>query len=202
MNCSVGYKRDCDNNSCIVSAVTNYTERIQNLTLSRGDVNEALKFLVHFLGDITQPLHDEAEALGGNLINVTWDGEPRRLHGCWDTEMVERIAGGNSSSVIASFSAKLTAKINAGMFPNTREWISCIDITTPEKCSLEWARDANHLICDYVLKTNMSGQELNGTYYAGAQPIIESQIAKGGYRLGHFLNNLAAAAHATYPQEL
>ena len=116
--------------------------------------------------------------------------------------MVERDAGGKSASVIASYSAALTEKINTGIFPKKNEWISCIDITKPEKCSLEWATDANQLNCEYVLKTNVSGQELNGTYYAGAQPLIELQLAKGGYRLGHFLNNLAAAHRPAYAQEL
>ena len=96
----------------------------------------------------------------------------------------------------------LTQKINTGIFPNKTEWVSCVDIATPEECSLEWATDANRLNCDYVLKTNLSGQELNGTYHVGARPIIELQLAKGGYRLGHFLNNLAAAhTDAAYPQE-
>lgn len=57
---------------------------------------EAMEFLIHFLGDITQPLHDEAEEVGGNDISVTWDGATTNLHACWDTQMVEKIAGGES----------------------------------------------------------------------------------------------------------
>ncbi len=36
--------------------------------------------------------------------------------------------------------------------------------------------------------------KLNGAYYIGAKPYIELQIAKAGYRLATYVNNLAAAA--------
>lgn len=35
---------------------------------------QALEFLVHFVGDITQPLHDEAYEVGGNDVDVTYQG--------------------------------------------------------------------------------------------------------------------------------
>ena len=157
-----------------------------------------MEFLIHFLGDITQPLHDEAEDRGGNSIPVTWNGRATNLHSCWDTEMVEEIAGGkNSTATIDSFSKSLIAEIDDGEYASQKaDWISCTDITTATDCALEWARDANTINCEYVLQTDESGQELNGDYYTGAVPYIELQISKGGYRLGAWLNALAAAAAA------
>jgi hypothetical protein len=46
-----------------------------------------VRFLVHFLGDVTQPLHDETLALGGNNIKVTYQGFSDNLHADWDTYM-------------------------------------------------------------------------------------------------------------------
>lgn len=157
---------------------------------------EAMEFLIHFLGDITQPLHDEAEEVGGNDISVTWDGEDTDLHACWDTQMVEKIAGGeNSTATVDSFAATLIAQIDNGTYASQKEdWVSCVDITTATDCALEWAQDANALNCQYVLQNDESGMELDGTYYTGAVPYIELQISKGGYRLGAWLNTLAAAA--------
>lgn len=43
----------------------------------------ALKWIIHFLGDIHQPLHDEALEVGGNGIDVTYDGESTNLHHIW-----------------------------------------------------------------------------------------------------------------------
>ena len=131
---------------------------------------------------------------GGNKINVTWNGIPKKLHGVWDTEIVEKTAGGpNSTAIVNSFSASLTQRIKNRTFANTTDWVSCVNVADPKTCSLAWATDANKWICTYVLKniTKIRGQELNGTYYEGAAPIIETQIAKGGLRLAYWLNSLA-----------
>lgn len=57
-----------------MSAIVNYTSRVGDGRLSAANTNEALKFLVHFLGDITQPLHDEAYEVGANDVDVTYQG--------------------------------------------------------------------------------------------------------------------------------
>lgn len=155
-----------------------------------------MEFLIHFLGDITQPLHDEAEEVGGNDIKVTWSGKATNLHHCWDTEMVEKAAGGgNTTDTLDAFSATLIARIDSGTYSSEKaDWTSCIDINTASDCALAWAQDANAFNCQYVLKTDESNAELDGDYYTGAEPIIELQLAKGGYRLGAWLNALSAAS--------
>lgn len=109
--------------------------------------------------------------------------------------MVEKDAGGYGSAVITSFANKLITAIDSGAYASQKaSWISCSDIKTASTCALTWAQDANKINCEYVLKVNETNQELDGAYYTGAQPYIELQIAKGGYRLGTWINNLAAAA--------
>ncbi|EDQ89376.1 uncharacterized protein MONBRDRAFT_32441 [Monosiga brevicollis MX1] len=87
--CSFDYSRDCQNDGrpdfCVAGAIVNYTRQLE-LAVAQGRLQdettqEALKFVIHFLGDIHQPLHvsftsDE----GGNLVNVTFFGEPENLH--------------------------------------------------------------------------------------------------------------------------
>ena len=194
--CAVNFSRDCTTKGCSISAIQNYTTRVQDTSLSATNRKQAMEFIIHFLGDITQPLHDEAEDRGGNSIPVTWDGKATNLHSCWDTEMVEKLAGGeNSSETVGAFATSLIAEIDNGKYASQKaDWISCSDITTASDCALEWARDANIINCEYVLQTDESGKELNGTYYTGAVPYIELQISKGGYRLAAWLNALAMAA--------
>lgn len=51
---------------------------------------EALKYIVHLVGDMHQPLHmGRLEDRGGNDIYVPWFGRDVRLHQLWDTQMVE-----------------------------------------------------------------------------------------------------------------
>lgn len=64
----------------LFSAIANYTQRVVSTTLSNTEVNYALRFLVHFVGDIHQPLHDEALEIGGNDIDVTFAGALTNLH--------------------------------------------------------------------------------------------------------------------------
>lgn len=183
--------RDCGKGGCIVSAINNYTQIV-----TQSQDADALKFLIHFLGDITQPLHDEAEAVGGNSIKVTWDGAATNLHHCWDTQMVEKAAGGGSkAATVNSFAQTLIQSIEGGDYASQKAgWISCVDPTNAESCATQWAQDANAINCQFVLVNDETNQELDGDYYTGAVPYIEQQIAKGGYRLGAYLNAVAAQA--------
>ncbi|KAI4109975.1 MAG: hypothetical protein L6R37_000325 [Teloschistes peruensis] len=193
--CSVDLNRDCGAGGCIVSAIANYTQRVNDKRYTVAHRKESLEFLIHFLGDITQPLHDEAELLGGNQIPVFWGGNKTNLHATWDTQMVEKDAGGYSQAVITSFANKLIAAIDSGAYSSQKSsWITCANVKTASTCALSWAQDANQFNCAYVLKMDETNQELDGSYYSGAKPYIELQIAKGGYRLGTWINNLAAAA--------
>ena len=109
--------------------------------------------------------------------------------------MVEAAAGGSTATVYAAWAKTLIAEIDTGAYAADKaSWISCADISTAQECALQWATDSNSINCEYVLQMDESGQELSGAYYNGAKPYIEMQIAKGGYRLGAWLNAIAAAA--------
>ena len=110
--------------------------------------------------------------------------------------MVEKLAGGeNSTSTVEGFAGQLITEIDSGTYEGEKDgWVACVDVGNAEGCALEWAQDANALNCAFVLKMDETGQELDGTYFEGATPYIEMQIAKGGYRLGAYINNLAVAA--------
>lgn len=49
-----------------------------------------LKLLIHFIGDIHQPLHHGNESdLGGNRVKVSWFNEATNLHSVWDSKMLD-----------------------------------------------------------------------------------------------------------------
>jgi len=53
----------------------------------------ALSLLVHFVGDVHQPLHvGRGEDAGGNGVGVSWFGSPRNLHFVWDEGLIEQQA--------------------------------------------------------------------------------------------------------------
>lgn len=108
--------------------------------------------------------------------------------------MVEKAAGGATVAEYTAWSKTLISRIDTGTYSSQKaSWISCADINTASTCALSWAKDANAINCKYVLLHDETNQELSGSYYTGAKPLIEQQIAKGGYRLAAWINKLAAA---------
>ncbi|KAI0258999.1 phospholipase C/P1 nuclease domain-containing protein [Gloeopeniophorella convolvens] len=51
---------------------------------------EALKFLIHFVGDMHQPLHLTGRDRGGNGVKVSWDGRVTNLHSLWDGLLIAK----------------------------------------------------------------------------------------------------------------
>ncbi|KAG8780676.1 hypothetical protein FRC12_022705 [Ceratobasidium sp. 428] len=194
-SCSVSYTRDCAG-GCIISAITNYTSRVQSTSLPASERAIALKFITHFLADVTQPLHDENKAVGGNDISVLWNGATTNLHSVWDTSIPEKYVGGNTAAYATTWANQIIAKLAAGgaYAGSKASWLSCVSPSTAQTCSLSWASDANAIVCSYVLKTDPTGKELSGTYYTGALPLVEQQIAKGGIRLAAYLNMIVTGS--------
>ncbi len=64
-------------------------EMMNRLKKNKKDA-EALKFLIHFTGDLHQPMHlGRKEDLGGNRVPFTWFGRQTNIHSLWDTFLVE-----------------------------------------------------------------------------------------------------------------
>jgi hypothetical protein len=79
--------------ACIVDKIDQFAAELADPRTDPEERLVALKFILHFVGDIHQPLHasDDHDA-GGNRIRVTATGfRPGNLHHFWDTEFVERI---------------------------------------------------------------------------------------------------------------
>ncbi|KAG8695624.1 hypothetical protein FRC09_009027 [Ceratobasidium sp. 395] len=172
------------------------TSRVQSTSLSASERAIALKFITHFLADVTQPLHDENKAVGGNDISVLWNGATTNLHSVWDTSIPEKYVGGNTATYATTWANQIIAKLAAGgaYAGSKASWLSCVSPSTAQTCSLAWASDANAIVCSYVLKTDPTGKELSGTYYTGALPLVEQQIAKGGIRLAAYLNMIVTGS--------
>ncbi|KAJ6164646.1 hypothetical protein N7470_003318 [Penicillium chermesinum] len=199
-DCNVDYNRDCGNAGCSISAMANYTQRVGDGRLSDANVQEALKFLVHFVGDLTQPLHDEALERGGNEIEVTFDGYQDNLHADWDTYMPEKLVGGGELTDAKSWADTLVGEIQSGnLSSQAAGWIDGDDIGDVVTTATRWASDANAYVCSVVMPNGVAALQsgdLYPDYYNSAIGTVELQIAKGGYRLGNWLNMIYKASIA------
>ena len=166
---------------------------------------EALMFVLHFIGDMHQPLHIEEEDRGGNGIRVCFDNRCGRtnLHSVWDTDIPYKYRGlhhGIHKQVEKEAAALWAEELYTQQISNGTDIKSeCSNVRAAQECALIWASEANSYICSYVLAKGeewLKENDLGGEYYKGGAPIVEKMIAKAGLRLGGWLNALAEARSA------
>ncbi|KAK4199596.1 putative nuclease S1 precursor [Triangularia verruculosa] len=199
--CGVDYDRDCKKEAgCVVSALQNYTSQLLDTELPLWRRAQAAKFVIHFVGDIHQPLHTEDVARGGNGIRVTFDGRELNLHHVWDTSIAEKLVGGIRRKPYPfgkRWADELTEEIKSGKYAAESKagWLKGTNITDPIATAMSWAVEGNALVCTHVLPEGadaIGGQELGGAYYDKAAPVVEEQVAKAGYRLAAWLDLIIA----------
>ncbi|MCJ1410989.1 hypothetical protein MMC19_005077 [Ptychographa xylographoides] len=196
--CDVIYTRDCGSGGCVVSAINNYTTRIQDTKLSATQINQALMFLIHFIGDIHQPLHDENLDLGGNEVDVTFAGTSTNLHAVWDTSIPQKYGGSATLANAQKWATTLTTAIKSGTYKSQAPgWVKGLNLTDPIDTATGWATGANAFVCSVVIPQGVSavqGKDLSTTYYTSALPTVELQFATAGYRLAAWLNLIATGS--------
>ncbi|OCH87027.1 nuclease Le1 [Obba rivulosa] len=215
-SCSVEQTRDCGSGQCILTAIANYTTQVTDSSLSSTQIQDALKFIDHFLGDIGQPLHVEAYEVGGNDISAKCSGTSTNLHAV-NTGMVKKNIDDNHGGSSETYANDLVTEIKSGSFKSSASsWLSCTSITepvskrspgadleteiknllhnratekiTPLECPLVWAQEANAFDCTVVFNYTKGEDLCTSSYYTNAVPVIDLQLAKQGYRLAAWLN--------------
>jgi hypothetical protein len=179
---ATGYdaQRDCrptPKGDCVIAAIARPRDALARASSSRQERIEALMFLVHFVGDIHQPLHcaDRNDA-GGSQLPVTFFGEPTTLHLVWDVGIIER----------RSFDwGEHVRLIEQNWFPGK-------DITALQRGEpADWAWEAHRLAVEvaYVLPEN---HELGIEYFHRSLSTVDRQLALAGIRLARLLNETFA----------
>ncbi|KAI1260348.1 putative nuclease S1 precursor [Xylariaceae sp. FL1019] len=196
--CGVDFERDCKEDGCVVSSLQNYTSQVLDSNLFPWRRMQAAKFVIHFVGDIHQPLHAENVAQGGNGIHVQWEEKEFNLHHVWDSSIAEKWLGGiHRKPYVAaqSWAANLTDEIKSGKYAESSpSWLDGIVLDNAIATSMGWANESNAIVCSHVFPEGPAaivGQELAGEYYEKAAPVIELQVAKAGFRLAAWLDLIA-----------
>lgn len=169
------------------SAVLGYAERIVDDQLPRSERVEALKFFVHFVGDLHQPLHAGfAEDRGANDVPVLYRGELINLHRYWDNEILGEArlrfdSGAYAAVLYARFGDHQRAQWAA--VENPRDWVVearrlIFNGLYPRPRSD--AATAEHALVAVV----------DDSYADVWRPLAERQLARAGARLAWALNQL------------
>jgi hypothetical protein len=146
---------------------------LKNQNSTREDKIFHLKMLVHFLGDLHQPLHiGLAEDKGGNDFQVRWFGDGTNLHSVWDYRMLDfyEMSYTELAANTDVLSKEETDAIKSGSL-------------------LDWMYESREL-CENIYANTEVGEKLGYKYmYQYINP-LRKQLQKGGIRLAKLLNDI------------
>lgn len=140
----------------------------------------ALAFLIHFIGDVHQPMHvGKNRDSGGNKISVLFFGERKNLHSVWDTQIIEHER--LSYTEFAQFAAIHTrARRTAWSDDPLEEWIAE---------SIVLREQIYNTLYDYTdRETGLP--DFSWKYQHDFLPIVEERLAAAGYRAAALLNRV------------
>lgn len=157
----------------LVTGIKKCQEIILSKTTSKDDKIFYLKLLVHFMGDLHQPMHvGRSDDKGGNDIQVRWFNDGTNLHRVWDSDMI------NHYNMTYTELADTTDKI-------TKDQVKYL-----EKGSIEdWANETQQFAIK-VYGSAKVGEKLGYNYMYENFGLVRSQLQKGGIRLAKLLNDL------------
>ena len=162
---------------CVVAKIDQFARELADTHTNAQERLRALQFLLHFVGDVHQPLHaSDDHDEGGNSKIVFADGTANgKLHHYWDSELV-RLLGKDEKSIADTLIAGITSQ-------QTQDW-SAGDASA-------WAIEAHEVgvRVAYALPSPLHGHyHLDANYIAQAREAAALQLSRAGIRLAHLLN--------------
>ncbi|MBQ4822848.1 S1/P1 nuclease [Aquimarina sp. MMG016] len=157
----------------LIQGINKCIEVLKDKKSTDADKEFYLKMLVHFVGDLHQPLHvGRGEDKGGNDIQVRWFRDGSNLHRVWDSEMIDYY--GMSYTELSL---------------NVDE-LSDDQIQAIEKGEiLDWVNESQALAKKVYASANV-GEKLGYNYMYNYFPVVRTQLQKGGVRLAKILNDI------------
>jgi hypothetical protein len=171
--------RDCPNGDCVITKILDFEKVLGDPATNPEQRRDALMFIVHFVGDMHQPLHcADNQDKGGNDVNTQFFGKPMNLHSMWDSALLVRM--GDEDKLFAEFSRDMTPK-------RKKNWAK----GTVEDWAEESHKAAQKTVYGKLPKVPKgTAAPIADAYERAADPLIKQQIEKAGIRLAHVLNTL------------
>jgi nuclease S1 len=167
--------RDCPDKACVTEKIQEFSEILVDHSNSSRVRKDALKYLVHFVGDVHQPLHlGNKKDRGGGTLHFIYKGRTVSLHYLWDGGMVNW-GGGN----LLNHAIRLNGKVTEAEIP-----------TWNRTTVADWANESRSLALKVAY--NVGGEGLSKNYLEKAREIIALRLAQAGIRLAHLLNSKLA----------
>jgi hypothetical protein len=187
--------RDCAGDACVVAQIQHFAAILGDKTAAPSDRLMALKFVVHFVGDIHQPLHCEDNGdRGGNDVHLTYFGKPTNLHAVWDGGVIEQALG---VTLGPNFTPNLTATQKEATILGRNIWPDRAASWAPgglalrlDAVTVQWANESHALAQTAYrdLPSPPRPEDWDAIYQSETWPIIQDQLTRAGVRLAELLN--------------
>jgi hypothetical protein len=168
-------QRDCGDGACVVAQIGDDLRVLSDRRAPDGARAEALRFLIHFVADVHQPLHaEDNDDKGGNQVHLRLGRERASLHKLWDVDVVEPL--GPDPDAIAE-------SIERDLSPGQRkDWQS--------GTSARWANEAHAIAREHIYPPLGGARDLRlpRDYVFREAPLARILLAKAGVRLAWLLN--------------
>jgi hypothetical protein len=169
---SYNQARDCPERNCILGAIPWYVRVLTSSDAPRNERRIALRFLVHLVGDIHQPLHVGFKGdTGGIGIVVHFNGKELNLHRLWDSGIL---------ATEEETAAELATRFDKEFSPQEQE-------SWKKGSAQEWAEESFALAVIYAYRVPQT-HEIGPEYVSRTLPIIHKRLAQAGVRLAWLLN--------------
>jgi hypothetical protein len=197
-----------DRTGCILNALEMELGNLRDKAQAGPARAEALRYVIHFLGDLSQPLHTEDNHdQGGNCVTITPSYQDRttNLHSLWDSGLI-----GNEAAQKKLTDAQMVTEIDNEFSPEWNAWsagpvdlqawawdahkvavsMAYTDVTPHIPVAARDAGGVNDDVCT-ADKASTAGMHfsIGPDYAAEVLPVIHQQIAKAAYRIAGVLNS-------------
>jgi hypothetical protein len=162
----------CPGHFCADDAITLYGAVLRDRSRPLAEREVALKYIVHLVGDLQQPLHDVNATDSG--IKVIFNGKPTVLHGVWDEGIIDEHGGSVQQIAVELIKSERGVQFAGG----------------PMEWAIEGRTIAQAQIYNTIPVKFTAVVVLPPDYGRTKWPIVQQRLTQGGLRLAIILNEL------------
>ena len=170
-------QRDCPAADCVTLKTREFQGLVRLGMRKKEERLDALRFLIHFMADLHQPLHaGYGRDCGGNDITISVRGEEMNLHRYWDSALLaDRIDDEDA------FVAQVLAELSSA---DEKEW--------SRGHLREWTWESHELAAKAAYGALPEGapRTIDDEYAGQAWQVAREQLTKGGLRLAIMMNEM------------
>jgi S1/P1 Nuclease len=169
--------RDCPQGNCVIQKIEDFEAVLRDPNAPATRRREALMFVIHFIGDMHQPLHSSDDKdKGGNDKRVVFNGRNMNLHSLWDSGLLQPI--GKEDDLFPAWSAEAARHAGKWSKGSVEDWAE------------QTHKAAVKVVYGALPKTAGKTEPyvIDAAYVRKADSLIREQIEKAGDRLARSLN--------------